>query len=99
MIAANDETLGLATARLALKVLFLLTALLLIAAGAFLVASGAWAIARSKKAIHNFRKDHPCPATGNKAASITKMFTQAKRIHSEVAGGTVGGILDPARLQ
>src|SRR5438552_18344461 len=64
MIAANDETLGLARARLALKILFLLTALLLIAAGAFVVASDAWAIARSKKAIHDFRKDHPCPATG-----------------------------------
>src|SRR3954464_6456589 len=64
MIAANDDTLGLAKARLALKILFLLTALLLIAAGAFVVASDAWAIARSKKAIHDFRKDHPCPTTG-----------------------------------
>ena len=69
MIAANDETLGLAKARLAIKILFLLTALFLIAAGAFVVASDAWGIARSKKAIHDFRKDHPCPATGNKSGA------------------------------
>ncbi len=60
--ATNDGTQGIARARLDVKVLAVLTALLLL--GALLFISDALATERSKKAIHDFRKDHPCPATG-----------------------------------
>jgi hypothetical protein len=62
-VAANDPSQGPARARLVLKILMAL-AVLLLAWAAFFV-SDALATERSKKAIRDFRGDHPCPATGN----------------------------------
>src|SRR4051812_26493907 len=66
MIAADDGA-GFTRARLALKILMLLAALFLVSAAVFI--SDALASERSKQTIREFRKAHPCPATGKKSGA------------------------------